>query len=399
MTQKKIFLILTLDAGFGHRRAASAIQNAMIQIHGNEVECKLVNPIKGKGLSSIVQKTQVQYDDASRNHREIYNTVFNVLNHYLLSLMADHAVTQLFIKEITETILDECPDGIISTFPLFGTAIRRILFILRLRIPFYSVVTDLDDVHRSWFHPGPDKYFVASEQLKLQAVECGISPEKVVISGIPVDTQIASETRDKTTIRQQLGWDSDLPTLVGIGSKRVQNLLKNMVAVDECSLPLQLCIVAGGDDELFKAISTRDWKNPIHCYNFVENVPEMLLASDILITKAGGLITSEGLACGLPMLIIDSISGQETGNVNYLLSNNAAVVVGSNDDLKCTLNLWLMNDHHLMDQYAQNAKRIGKPEAAYFISNNMIDDMRDNKYQLKNRSNWKKINFVTSFYR
>ncbi|MFZ2470667.1 MAG: glycosyltransferase, partial [Methanothrix sp.] len=382
MNKKKKILILTLDAGFGHRRAASAIQNALQQIHADEVECKIVNPIKGEGLSSIVQKTQVQYDDTSRNHREIYGIVFNVLNHYPLSLMADHAVTQLFIKEVTETILDECPDGIISTFPLFITAIRRILFILRLRIPFYTVVTDLDDVHRTWFHPGPNKYFVASEQLKYQAVECGISPEKVVISGIPVDTRITAETRDKSTLRQQLGWDSNLPTLLAIGSKRVQNLLEKMIAVDECGLVLQLCIVAGGDDELFKAINAKEWKNNIHCYNFVENIPEMLLASDILITKAGGLITSEGLACGLPMIIIDSISGQETGNVKYLLKNNAAVVVSSNDELKRTLNLWLMNDHQLKDQYAQNARRLGKPDAAYIISNNLINDMRTNKNQL-----------------
>lgn len=396
MVDKKKLIILTLDAGFGHRRAATAIQNAIKEIHGDAVDSKIVNPVKEEGLSSIVQKLQVRYDNTIRDHREFYSTAFGILNHYPISIIADHAVTQLLVKEVTETILSECPDGIISTFPFFSTSIRHILFLLQLHIPFYSIVTDLDNVHRIWFHPGPDKYFVASEQLKFQAVECNVKPSKVIISGIPVDTRISTETRDKATLRKQLGWDLSLPTILAISSKRVQNLLDKLIAIEGSDIPLQLCIIAGGDDSFYKSVTCREWKVPVHCYNFVENMPEFLLATDILITKAGGLITSEGLACGLPIILVDVIEGQESGNVDYLLNNSAGVLLDSNHELQQTIKKWLLDDHRLMNKFADNAKRIGKPEAAYVIGNAMVSDMYTNKYQSKNKGVWSRVQLITN---
>ena len=395
MADKKKLIILTLDAGFGHRRAAIAIQNAMQEIHGDAVECKIVNPVKEEGLSSIVQKTQVQYDNTVRDHRELYSTVFGITNHYPISLFADYTVTQLLVKEISETILLERPDGIISTFPFYSTSIRQLLFSLHLHIPFYSVVTDLDNVHCVWFHPGPDKYFVASEQLKFQAVECKVKPSKVIVSGIPVDTRIFTETRDKAALRAQLDWDGSLPTILAIGSKRVQNLLDKLIAIEEIGIPLQLCVVAGGDDSFYQCVTSREWKVPVHCYNFVENMPELLLASDILVTKAGGLITSEGLACGLPILLIDAIEGQESGNVSYLINNNVGILVGTNDELHRTIEQLLSNDRRLMDQWIENAKKIGKPEAAYIIANAIVNDMYSDKYRSKNSGLWNRVRLFT----
>lgn len=401
MTQKMKILILTLDAGFGHRRAANAIAEALKKAYGGNIDCKVVNPLKEVGMSSIIQKSQACYDDTSRDHRAVYHAAYNTINHYPISLVADGIITPFLFRETMDTILDECPDGIISTFPIFSTTVRQILNLLHLHIPFYSVVTDLDNVHRFWFHRGPDKYFIASEQLRYQAIRNGVNQKKVIISGIPVDTRIVEETRERSVIRQHIGWDPDLPTLIAIGSKRVQNLLDKMTSIEECDLPLQLCIVAGGDEALYQAITTKEWKIPVHCYNYVENIPEMLHAADVLITKAGGLITSEGLACGLPMIIIDSISGQETGNVKFLLSNNAATIVETNEDLKKTIILWLSDEQKVLRTYAENSKRLGKPEAAFKIAQFMINEIQMNKYKTRNKIVWNGIQSLSqwSIYR
>lgn len=390
MNHMKI-LILTFDAGFGHRRAANAIAKALTKNDGNKIECKVVNPLKEEGLSGVIYKSQSLYDDVSTKHRAVYQSVYNMINHYPTSETVDQVVTQFLIQETMNTILDEQPDGIISTFPFFSTSVRRILFLLNIHIPFYSVVTDLDDVHRIWFHPGPNKYFVASDQLKKQAIKNGINQNKVVISGIPVDTRIAEETRDKAAIRQQLGWDTDLPTITAIGSKRVQNFLEKLTIMENCNIPLQLSIVAGGDKEIYQAITSREWKIPVHCYNYVENIPEMLRASDLLITKSGGLITSEGLASGLPMILIDSISGQETGNVNYLLKNNVAVTINTAEELQKIIECWLANDQAVLKKYAENAGRIGKPRAAFVIGETMVDEIQKSKYAARNKAIWNRL--------
>ena len=390
-------LIFTLDAGFGHRKAAKAIADALSYEYSNTIQCKVINPLKEDGMSAILQKSQKYYDESSRNHRSVYKTAYETINYYPVSLFADQVVTQLLIREVLEALIQEKPDGIISTFPILNTPVRRVLELLHLHIPFYSVVTDLENVHRLWFHQGPDKYFVASEQLKNQAIKIGVRHEKVFVSGIPVDIRIPCENRNQKTIRQKLGWLSDLPTVVAIGSKRVNGLYDKMIAVDECGLPIQSCVVTGGDDELFKRLSTREWKNPTHCFNYMENVPELLMASDILITKAGGLITSEGLACGLPMLLIDSISGQETGNVNYILSKGAGILTETNQELQKNLQRLLINDQKILHIYAEKSRMAGKPDAAFMIAQMISNDMQVNRNSDKNKWIWNTVQRLSEF--
>jgi UDP-N-acetylglucosamine:LPS N-acetylglucosamine transferase len=254
--------------------------------------------------------------------------------------------------------------------------VRRILILRNQPIPFFSVVTDLDHVHSFWFHPGPDTYFVASEELVDQAVLQGVAPERVIASGIPVDIRIADEGRDARAIRNQLGWDPSLPALLVVGSRRVYNLLEKLVGIDECGVPLQLAVVAGGDEALYRAVKSRQWRVPTACYAYAENIPELMHAADILITKAGGLIVSEGLASGLPMILVDAIVGQETANLDYVLRNMAGVSAATTEALSATVCRWLSGECEMLGRYARNARRIGKPGAAYQIARCVVGQVQ-----------------------
>ena len=389
--EKRKVVILTLDAGFGHRKAANAICEALTGAEEQNIECIIMNPLDEHLFSGMLEKTQKQYDEVSQNHRFIYQTIYDIINNYPISLFADQIITNFLIREIMHVIVDEKPDGIIVTFPIFGTAIRRILTLFNVKIPVYTVVTDHYNVHRLWFHPGSDKFFVSSDDLKKQAKKIGVPSEKVIVSGIPIDIRIAKENRSKEEIRKVLGWNSDLPIVTIVGSKRVQHLQETVLAINEAKLPCQLCIIVGGDDELFQTLSDMEWKIPIHLYNYVKNMPEFLFASDILLTKAGGLITSEGLACGLPMIIIDAISGQETGNVDYLESKEAAVSCLKTEKILDTLQKWLQKKSKTFGQYENNARKIGKPNAAITIANHMIYDMETMTVNYDRVNMWKKL--------
>jgi 1,2-diacylglycerol 3-beta-galactosyltransferase len=119
---------------------------------------------------------------------------------------------------------------------------------------------------------------------------------------------------------------------------------------------------------LFESIRTKNWRIPVHCYNYVRNLPEMMCAADLLLTKAGGLTTSEALACGLPIIFVEAIRGQETGNVSYVCEHSAGAMAETPVEVQATLCTWLQNDQKVLRQFSRNARKLGKPDAAYQIA-------------------------------
>jgi 1,2-diacylglycerol 3-beta-galactosyltransferase len=235
-------------------------------------------------------------------------------------------------------------------------------------VPFFVVVTDLAHVHHVWFQPGPDKFFVATEEARREAVLSDVPPKDVLVTGLPVDPRIMHEKRSKSALRQSLGWNPGLLTVLAVGSQRVKDLFEKLEVINTFDVPLQLVIVAGGNDVLFQTARAARWNIPAYCYNYVRNLPQMLHAADVLITKAGGLITSEALACGLPIIFTEALPGQETGNVKYVCEHSAGVMAKTTAELKETLSGWIKDDQTGLAQFVQNAKALGKPAAAYKIA-------------------------------
>ena len=118
--------------------------------------------------------------------------------------------------------------------------------------------------------------------------------------------------------------------------------------------------MAGGDEELYAHLQRTEWHVPAHVYNFVSDMPRLMKAADLLVTKAGGLITTEGLACGLPSLIIEYIPGQETGNVDYVAENGAGVYAEPPVSLSRALCHWLEADRALLRDAAHGARQLGR---------------------------------------
>jgi len=107
---------------------------------------------------------------------------------------------------------------------------------------------------------------------------------------------------------------------------------------------------------------------PAHIYEYAANVPTMMRAADLLICKAGGLIVTEAMASGLPMLLVDALPGQEAGNAEYVVANGAGVLAATPIEVLHALSHWFMHNQHELRQAAKNARALGKPEAAYTIA-------------------------------
>jgi 1,2-diacylglycerol 3-beta-galactosyltransferase len=282
-------------------------------------------------------------------------------------------VVQEFIADLMVPLFQDIlktyrPDAVLSTYPLYNAALRLALQRNNMHVPFFVVVTDLAHVHHVWFQPGPDKFFVATEEARREAVLSDVPPKDVLVTGLPVDPRIMHEKRSKSALRQSLGWNPGLLTVLAVGSQRVKDLFEKLEVINTIDVPLQLVIVAGGNDVLFQTARAARWNIPVYCYNYIRNLPQMLHAADVLITKAGGLITSEALACGLPIIFTEALPGQETGNVEYVCKHSAGVMAKTPADLKETLSAWIKDDQTVLAQFVQNAKVLGKPDAAYKIA-------------------------------
>jgi 1,2-diacylglycerol 3-beta-galactosyltransferase len=138
--------------------------------------------------------------------------------------------------------------------------------------------------------------------------------------------------------------------------------------LNHAGLPLQLAIVAGGDDALYAELQETEWHGQVHLYNFVETMPALMHASDLILCKAGGLIVTEALACGLPLLLIDVLPGQEEGNAEYVLAHGAGELAETPMDALAILYHWLEDGGRLLAERAEKARQIGRPEAAYDIA-------------------------------
>ena len=284
------------------------------------------------------------------------------------SLVIEGALTVMLYAVLRDLIRDMAPDVVVTTYPLYQAPLGAVRAIEGTNVALVTVVTDLVTVHRVWFSQAADLVVVPTEAAREIALEHGISTQCVEVLGVPVDPAIGREDRDRSSIRAELGWGQDLPTFLVVGGKRVNHLTGILRAVNHSRLPVQLAVVSGSDEEAHREYRQMDWHMPTHVYGFVENMPALMRAADGILCKAGGLIVSEALACGLPLLLIDVLPGQETGNANYVVRGGAGELVPDPVSALEGMYHWLDHGGIVLADRARNARQLGRPRAAYEIA-------------------------------
>jgi 1,2-diacylglycerol 3-beta-galactosyltransferase len=372
MSEPKRILVLTADAGFGHRSAANAIAAALEEKCQENCVVEIVNPMEDKRAAFFLRDVGTDYEKIIRNVPELYRFEFEATNNAVPAVLMESGLIVLLFEIMDDLVKSFRPDAIVSTYPLFQAPLSAVFAIRRFYIPLVVVVTDLTMVHRVWFNKLVDACLVATEQMADLAVASGMRADKIRVTGIPVDPRFACERRTQETIRRDLGWRPDLPTILAVGSRRVDHLLETLNVVNHFGMPFQLAVVAGKDDELYRSLVNINWHLPsVHLYEYSSDIPEMMHASDAIICKAGGLIVTESLAAGRPLVLVDVIPGQEVGNAEYVVKNGAGELVESPLDMLEVLAHWTADDWKLYKERAANAARLGKPSAAYEVADIM----------------------------
>jgi len=368
MGDKKRILILTADAGFGHRSAANAVAEALRLRYGDGCEVKIRNPLDDRRTPLLLRESSSDYDRIIREAPELYRLGYETSALPVTSAIVESALAVLLFDVMQDVLREERPDAILTTFPLYQSALTTIFSLQRYYIPLLTVITDLVSIHRLWFHDKVDACLVPTEIVQEMARRAGIPEGRIQITGIPVSPSIAAETRSRRELRKALGWDANRLTFLAVGSKRVGNLPMVLDVLNHAGYPVQLAVSAGRDEELYRQLCETEWHVPTHLYEYVSNMPEMMKAADVLVRKAGGLIVTEALAAGLPLMLVDVLPGQEEGNARYVIDRGAGVLVEDPMSVLQTLRHWTLDRRRELQGFAMRAQHLGRPRAAEWVA-------------------------------
>jgi processive 1,2-diacylglycerol beta-glucosyltransferase len=232
-----------------------------------------------------------------------------------------------------------------------------------------SVVTDFE-AHALWMDACVDLYCVAAEETKARLVARGAVEENVVVTGIPISAKFSARL-DAKAVRKTLGLRDDLPVLLvpsgGFGTGPVGEILAEL---DKVERPFQNVVVTGRNQELRRELAAQDRKHPTRVLGFVTNMHELMAVADLIITKPGGLTSSEAMAMGKPLFILNPIPGQEAANSDFLLEHGAAAKVNRVEDLPYRIEQLLGSKK--LAEMGRAAKALGRPQAAREILNEVV---------------------------
>jgi 1,2-diacylglycerol 3-beta-galactosyltransferase len=237
------------------------------------------------------------------------------------------------------------------------------------RPPFITVVTDLVSTHMFWYEPQAERCLVPTQAAYDRGIECGLQSDQLRLTGLPVSPRFYSSLLEKSAARQQMGWHPTLPTILMVaGGEGMGPLFEMAQAIDAVGRKCQLVIVAGKNQSLRERLETAHWQHPTIIYGFVDDMPLKMAGADILVTKAGPATITEASIAGLPMIISDAIPGQETGNVQYVVENNAGVYAPSPRQVAEVVSQWLKEGDQALCLRAENSRRLARPDAVWQIA-------------------------------
>lgn len=390
---RRTILFLIADTGAGHRSAANALRNA-ITILADEAQqhwrADTVNepepPIHRMEIVDVfeeysrfpLREAVKLYGPAIRYNPKLYGRLFHQTNQ-VRSVNAVKAVAgPLVRKGLLRLITSVQPDVIVSIHPMLNHVTVEAIETLGLKIPFLTVVTDLVSVHSSWYAPGVDACIVPTEQARQRYLDHGLDAERVHVLGMPIDPKFTLPMPDKAELQQRFELDPGLRTVLLVGGGDGAGGLREAVyAISQARLPVQIMVVAGRNKRLFAQLQhlRASLQVPVKVFGFVHNMPEMMHAADVLVTKAGPGTICEALACNLPLILSSFVPGQEEGNVTFVTKNGVGALAPDPASMIKMLSQLIAPGSDLLDRQLANAQRISRPRASFDIANYILSYM------------------------
>lgn len=337
----------------------------------------MFDPLMGQG-PLVVRRLTGLYPTIIRRARPAWGAIYHSTNNrpafQALRLGFGGGVRRL-IAERTRA-LD--PDLVISVHPLLNHVTYVALRRAGLTRPLITVVTDLIDFHLGWACPQSDVVVVPTEEARQVVLRHGVSPERVQLLGLPVDLNFRPPAPgEKQALRRRFGLDEERPTLlVSSGGEGSGSLLHQVRALAWHRHPWQLMVVCGRNQRLRSRLSRVHFGTPTRIFGFVDNMPELMRAADLVVGKAGPGAIAESLATGLPLIITSYLPGQETPNVRFVTESGIGVYAPKPEELLAVTEKLFAGDHAHLHEMASRAASIARPYASLDIARVCLEHSR-----------------------
>ena len=325
-------LILSAGAGAGHNRAAEALREHARE-EGIDAEWFDSLSFTGRVFRTLYAESYIWMASHSP---ALWGMLYKLMGKRteqpnLRKLMKTY--DSLNYRRLVRHIEEFRPDAVISTH--FLPTNVYLAHLGAAGPPLFTVITDLD-VHSFWIADDVAGYFAGNEQTGWLLEKFGTPRDRIHVTGIPVHPAF-SRSRGRDAVRRELGLDPDRPVVLfmsgGFGMGNMEEALERLTGI---GAPFQLLVVAGRNEPMRKRLEkiARKSGGRARVHGFVKNVHDFMEAADLMISKAGGLTSSECLARSLPLVVYSPIPGQEERNADYLMENGAAVKAATMDLLE-----------------------------------------------------------------
>ena len=392
---KKI-LIMSASTGGGHNRAARAIKEELESrtIDNMSIECEIVDSLKlvNNTMDKVISRG---YEKSALYTPKAYGSVYRFSETTIASKneFKTNPLTSLMARKFKHLLNESTPDLIIGTHPFPMIALstlkknnnihslsRSESFYKSTKVdipPMISVLTDYT-THSTWIQNEIDYYIVGHEYVKELLVYEGVDSEKVKAFGIPFLSH-----RDRETVLTELGLSPEKLTVLlmggSFGAGNIKETLEDLITIDR---DFQILVITGRNehlkDKLSKMLDSTIHNKNICLLGYTNKMNDILASIDVLISKPGGLTTTEALLNDVPMIVPYFIPGQEEENLDFLTNCGAALRTTKKYSLPVLLKV-LIDDPSRLDNLRKNIKSIRKFDSAVNISNLVVDILSGNE--------------------
>jgi processive 1,2-diacylglycerol beta-glucosyltransferase len=355
-------MVLSAAAGAGHVRAAEALVSAfgMRGVHATHVEAlKHTNPLFRRLYSGL-------YVELVNRQPQLLGYLYHALDRPWQLEKRRLALDRLNTGPLVRLVERERPTLALCTHFLPAEILIQLRKKRLLDVPIGVVVTDYD-AHALWLYRGVDWYFVACEETRVHLAALGIPRDTIHVTGIPIDPAFALPL-SKQKARLGRGLDPDRTTVLvcagGFGMGPVEALVRTL---HEIRHPVQLVVICGRNAALERKINALSAiRHPMKVLGYTTEMDGWMAASDFLVGKAGGLTSSEALARGLVLIVVNPIPGQEERNSDHFLEEGVALRCNNLPALAFKIDA-LLDAPDRLARMQEAVKRLAKPGAAAAI--------------------------------
>ncbi len=368
-------LILSASVGSGHVRAAEAIEQAFLQRHPQvHVEVVDVLDLANRAFRKLYGDG---YLGLARSAPHLLGFLYDMFDRPPTSITISdsmrRAVQRWSLRAFQTCLRAEPWDLVIHTHFLSAELFARLRRRGQVDLPHMTVTTDFD-AHRFWANLPCERFFVATAEAAAALGRWGVPEENVSVSGIPIHPAFSRPPRREDCLAAQ-GLTGHRPVILqlsgGAGLGPIDEIYAGLLSLET---PVDIVVVTGKNAAARDRLRLRraPARHRARVLGYTDKIHELMGAADLLVSKPGGLTSAESLACGLPMVAIDPIPGQESRNCDFLLENGAGIKLGSTAALGRKLDL-LLADPRRLATMRRNAWRLGRPEAAFDVAQEAVE--------------------------